>query len=646
MARTLKAYIKRAVRALLSIDALALALRGPVNMMLKINAKIDNKFKAIYRNLPQIRRLLLERDQTKTQVAAKYFTELADRVADFPLRPTFSVLIPVYKVRPEFLRECLQSVVQQVYPDWELCIVDDASGMAEIKAVIDAFKTKYPSRVKAVLNPTNVHISKTSNECLKLATGDFVVLLDHDDRLYPHALAEMARQINLHSDPDILYSDECTIDDSGDRIRLTYHKPDWSPFMHLTMNYTTHLSCYRRSLVNQIGGFRAGFEGSQDHDLMLRMVEASSKPVVHVPFCLYQWRAHAESTAKSQDSKPYAAIAGEKAVTEHLARRGRPAKVQFNRDTLIYRIEFELPKPLPLVSIVIPSKDSPNLVRQCVDSVINRSTYPNFEIIISDNGSTDPQTLAHYDRWQQLLGNRFKVLLKPRPFNFGAQVNDGVRVATGEYVLLLNNDTSVREPAWIEEMLSLAQFPEVGAVGCRLFFKNRLTQHAGIVLSTRAIAEHLGFGLAENHPHYWNVLNTIHETMAVTAACLMIRKDKYWQVGGLDQVHLPRGYGDVAFCLELRRRGYSNLYTPYARLFHDESVSRGKTVEYYERFFLLSRYGQELAADPYLNLNFQRDPGFNFDTFYDGLDFDQREFRFFLDTPIEQWRARSLTLDY
>jgi GT2 family glycosyltransferase len=502
--------------------------------------------------------------------------------------------------------------------------------------MIEAFRKAHPHQTKILIHTTNQHISATSNSCLDLASGDYVALLDHDDRLYPNALAEIVRYINLFDQPEILYSDECTIDEKGNRIRLAYHKPQWSPFMHLTMNYTTHLSVYRRSLLQKIGGFRVGFEGSQDHDLMLRAVESTSKHVVHVPFNLYQWRAHTNSTAMSQDHKPYAADAGVRAVSQALTRRGRPGSVSFNAATLQYRVKYHLlekagPLPAaakspPLISIIIPSKDSPQLLKRCLDSVFQKTKYPNYEVIISDNGTTHSDTLALYQQWSQDFPSTFRVIEKRQTFNFGAQINLGAETAKGEYYLLLNNDTEVIEPDWVDEMISLAQFAEVGAVGCKLLFSNHAIQHAGVSLSAEMIAEHIGLGRGDEDNQYWNYHNTVHEVSAVTAACLLVAKSKFWEVGGFDSTYLPRAYGDVDFCLALREKGYSNLYTPFSKLFHHESASRGRSIEYFERFYLQSRRGFHLSADPYLNPNYTRHPRFEVNPFYTDLDLDHKEF--------------------
>ncbi|WP_141730862.1 glycosyltransferase family 2 protein [Oligoflexus tunisiensis] len=634
--------MKRLAFAILTIDWIGRPLRKLAFVTMKGCYKLYIASVRFHETVPYVRLLAGKTDGPKLARVAKYYIHLKNLIPLLPLRPKISVLIPVYKVKVEYFEEALRSITQQVYPNWEICIVDDCSGMPEITRIIDKYRAAYPDKIKATYNQKNLHISLTSNECLKLATGDYVALLDHDDRLYPNSLAEVVRYINLHSGPDIMYSDERTVTGDGDKRNLAYFKPDWSPFMHLCMNYTTHLSVYRTDLLRKIGGFRQGFEGSQDHDLMLRAVENTQKPVVHIPLCLYQWRAHEASTASSIDAKPYAAIAGEKAVTEALKRRGRPCKVEYEPHTQHYRLKFELSGQQPLVSIVIPSKDSYNLIQTCLESIFDLSTYRNFEIIISDNGSQDPKCLALYDQYSKSYPTQFKLVKEEAAFNFGRQINKGAAHSSGDYLLFLNNDTKVITPSWIEEMLTLAQFEEVGAVGCKLVDQNEKLQHGGILAAGRTIAVHAGNFLDRNHNLYCNVLNTIHETMAVTGACLMIQRAKFLAVGGFDEVFLPNGYGDIELCLKLRDRGYTHLYTPYAELYHYESPSRGIAIEHFERFYLMQRRGQDLLADPYQNPNLQMDSLYSVDPFYLDLDLNREEFEFFLNHEQKDWVSLSL----
>ena len=620
--------IRTYINKILETEFVGRPLRKLSWLGVKISAKIATRFHSAYVSLPYVKKIDELLQPSRIKYLEKYYAHLQAVVSEFPHQPKISILIPVYKVDPSYFWECLQSVAIQYYKNWEICIVDDCSRDPRINLVIDEFKARFPNQIKFSANEKNSHISITSNNCLKLASGDYVGLLDHDDRLYPNALAEMVRYINFKGLPDILYSDERTIDEYGNKLNQAYRKPSWSPFMHLCMNYTTHFSVYRRSLIEKIGGFRAGFEGSQDHDLMLRAVESSEKPVVHVPFCLYQWRAHALSTAASMDSKPYAAIAGEKAVREALERRNRPATVTYEPVTHHYRLDFKLPENLPLVSIIIPNKNAYNLIKNCIESIYQKTLYSNFEIIVIDNGTTEKEVLDLYKAYSQK--SNFRSFVESSYFNFAKMTNHGVAQAKGEYVLLLNNDTSVIDPNWIEELLKVGQFPEVGAVGAKLLFPDGSIQHAGILLTGQRIAEHPGIGLPEKHTLYCNVMNTLHESAAVSAACLLIKKDKYLTVGGLDERFTPNGYGDVDFCLRLSQNGYTQLFTPYAKLYHHESPTRGESIEYFERFYLMQEYGDKIFNDPYLNPNIARGNTYETDHAYEKLDLNAKEFKFFL----------------
>lgn len=562
----------------------------------------------LFSNLPYVRRCNATLGLTMGHMGQviNYYRTLKMDLDYTPIKPRISVLVPVYNPPLDYFKQCLQSVVIQTYEDWELCIVDDASTDPAVWEVIREYEAKYPGKVKAGRNEANVHISATSNRCLELAAGEFVALLDHDDRLYPNALAEVVRHINLNNQPEILYSDEQVISAEGDPIAMPFFKPGWSPQLHLRVNYTTHLSVYRRNLLTQIGGFRAGFEGSQDHDLMLRAVEATSKPICHIPLVLYQWRAHSQSTASGLNSKPYAAVAGEKAVADHLKRQGRQAKVSWDAQTEHYRVHYQIPVPQPFVSLVICTKDKPDIIKNCLNSILSESTYSNYEIILVDNGTTDSECLAFFEDLEARQPRPFKRVVFSEAFNFAAMNNVGVSEAKGEFVVLLNNDTVVITPEWLEEMVQLAQLPETGAVGPLLLFENGKVQHAGVSLADRSVAFHICGHLDPDDNHYWNTINTVHETAAVTGACLCIRRSVYNELGGLRENFVANGYGDVEFCIRLMKAGYRNVYTPHARLCHLESPSRKVSFEFFERSFLLKTCGQEIINDPYFNPNFER----------------------------------------
>ncbi len=535
-----------------------------------------------------------------------YYRTLKMDLGYLKLQPKISILVPIYNPPIDFFKECLESVAIQVYDNWELCLTDDASTNPEVWPIMEAFQKKHPGKVKISRNEKNSHISVTSNNCLAMATGDYVALLDHDDRLYPCALAEVVRHMVLHDEPEILYSDEQVVKEDGEPLTVPFFKPSWSPQLHLRVNYTTHLSVYRRELLEKIGGFRKGFEGSQDHDLMLRAVEQTTKKVCHIPLVLYQWRAHSESTASSLGKKPYAATAGEKCVAEHLERMGRRAEVTWDPETIHYRVRYELPSPAPLVSLVICTKDKPEIIKGCLESVIEKSTYPELEVVLVDNGTTDTECLQYFEHWQTHQPKPFKWSRFNKPFNFAAMNNQGVREARGEYVVLLNNDTIVITPEWVEEMVQLAQHPETGAVGSKLLFENGKVQHAGVSLADRAVAFHMGSNLPPDDKMYMDTLNTVHETAAVTGACLCISKKKFEEVGGLQEHFVANGYGDVDFCLKLMRAGYTNIFTPHAVLTHLESPTRKTTFEFFERQYLVQTYGQDILNDPFFNPNFER----------------------------------------
>jgi O-antigen biosynthesis protein len=628
---------KEIVRRLLSTHVIGRPCRKILWLSKKLTLKILNTLELLYKTAPYMLVVGRQLQPDKLLIVAKHFEHLKHVANDLPLQPKISVLIPVYRVSQVYLRECLNSVAFQLYANWEICAVDDASGDPEITKILSEFQSRFGEKFKSLTHAKNGHISATSNSCLALATGDYVVLLDNDDRLYPNSLAEVVTYINLHQGPDILYSDERLVDAHGEKVNPPFHKPAWSPWLHASVNYTTHLSVYRRSLLNEIGGFRVGYEGSQDHDLMLRAVEKSIRPVIHIPSCLYQWRAHAGSTAQSTSSKPYAANAGEKAVAESLFRRGFKAKVVYEPKTVHYKIDLELPSPRPLVSIVIPSKEAVELLDTCIQSIFTRSTYTNIEIIVSDNGSTSPECLAYYEQLKRRHPTKVKTLIEPGPFNFARQCNIGAKHASGEVILFLNNDTEIQTPGWIEQMLPFALLPEIAAVGCKLLYPDNTIQHAGIMTAGRDVAIHAGLDLVADDNLYWNMLNTLHEVSAVTAACMIVRKSIFFEIGAFDEHYFPNGYGDVEFCLRARGHGKSILYTPYAVVIHAESKTRGKSIEYFERHLIMTRHGTEILNDPYLNPNLERDNFYKIDQFYEALDLNGRQMAFFLNTPQALW---------
>ncbi len=545
------------------------------------------------------------------RVLLAYYRHLANHVPALPLQPTISVVVPVYRPDPLHLKHALASLQLQVYPHWEACLVDDHSQDPETSRILEDFRATFPDRVKLAVHEQNRHISVASNTALAMASGDFVAFLDQDDLLYPHALAEVVKFLNVERDrsgdvPEIVFSDERVVGPQGQLLHDSWFKPDWSWYLHLSTNYTNHLTVYNRELLQGIGGLREGFEGAQDHDLMLRAVDVASRPVAHLPIVLYQWRSHERSTAGADGAaaKPYARRNGLRAVEEAAARRGRSMRAEVDSFTQHHRLWFALPDPPPTVSIVVPTKDSTDVLRACMESVLEKSTYPALEVVLVDNGSTDPRSCQLLDELRDRPG--VSVVEDPGYFNFARLNNLGVAAARGEYIILLNNDTEVVSPDWVQEMLMYAQFPDVGAVGAKLLYPSGQIQHGGLVGAAAHVADVTAAGVPNDHHFFMDLPHVVHEAIAVTGAALMVSRSTWDALEGLDERHVPNAYGDVDLCLRLREQGRSIVYTPHAVLIHHESVSRSRNVELSEGQYMRRRWGWQLMNDAYLNDNYLR----------------------------------------
>ena len=525
-------------------------------------------------------------------------------------KPIFSLIVPVYNVDECWLRKCLDSVLAQVYPYWELCVADDASTKAHVRRVLEEYSAK-DERIKVIFREKNGHISAASNSALEIATGEFVALLDNDDELTVDALYENALLINEHLQADMIYSDEDKMSEDG-RLHSPFFKPDWSPDTFLSQMYTCHLGVYRRTLIEEIGGFRVGFEGSQDYDLVLRLTERI-KEIFHIPKVLYHWRTIAGSTAAIADSKGYASLAGEHAICEALERRGECGRVEsIPNYPGHFRVHYP-PKGNPLISIIIPTRDLAPVLSVCLNSIFDKSTYENFEVIIVDNGSKDQETFALFGHWQKAEPERFRVLKLDIPFNYSKLNNEAARTAKGELLLLLNNDVEVIAPNWLEEMAGQALRQSIGAVGAMLYYPDDTIQHAGVVLGVGGVANHSHLRFNRSSAGYFGRLLLPANYSAVTGACLMIQKIKYWLVGGLEE-RLSVAFNDVDFCLKLVEKGFYNVVLPQAQLYHHESKSRGteNTPDKQERFlreikFMQERWGDVLKKDPFYNPNLTLD---------------------------------------
>lgn len=475
-------------------------------------------------------------------------------------RPLITIVTRVFDTRPEHLRAAIESVRAQVYPEWELVLVDDGSSRADTLDVLRAYDQHDP-RIRVRFLEVHRGAPAASNAGIELANGEFVGFLDHDDELKPNALFELARLLNEQRDLDFIYSDEDKVNPDG-RMEDPFFKPDWSPDLALTLDYVSHLSVFRRELLGRIGGMREGFDGAQDYDLVLRVTEATDR-IAHVPLPLYSWRKGPGAVAGSDETKPHAYQAAKRAAGEALERRGYRGEILDGPYPGYLRARYELIGE-PRVSIIVPTRDRVDLLRRCIESIGQRSTYANYELLVVDNDSQEPRT----ERYLESVPGR--VIRYPDEFNFSRIVNLAAAEAEGEILVFLNNDTEVINPDWIEAMLEHAQRPEVAAVGSRLLFPDGSPQHEGIIVGP-------GRGLAENAVRggYFGLDRSIHNCSAVTAACMMVRKEVFLELGGFEE-RLRVAYNDVDFCLRAREKGYLVVYTPYALLYHDEGSTRSR----------------------------------------------------------------------
>lgn len=533
--------------------------------------------------------------------------QMRQEIEAMPRKPLISVVMPTYNTPKRLLRAAIESVRRQVYPHWELCIADDASTRPHVKRLLQRYMKADP-RIRVAFRSTNGHISASSNTALELARGDYVALLDHDDELAEQALYHVASAINDHPDVRVIYSDEDKIDLDGERSD-PHFKPGWNPDLLHSQNYISHLGVYATELVREVGGFRVGYEGSQDHDLLLRCVaRCGDHEIVHVPRVLYHWRVLEGSTALDASEKSYAQQAGIRALQDYFDAQDSEARVGPGLAPNTYRVRYPIPEPAPRVSLLIPTRDRLSLVRTCVESILEKTTYPNYEVVILDNQSVEQETLDWLDEISR--DERVRVLSYNHLFNFSAINNFGARHATGEILGLINNDIEVISPDWLTEMVSHACRPEIGCVGAKLYYDNDTIQHAGVILGLGGVAGHSHKYFPRDAPGYFARLLLVQNLSAVTAACMLVRKSVYEEVGGLNERDLKIAFNDVDFCLKVHAAGYRNLWTPYAELYHHESLSRGAedTPEKQARFtleiqYMREKWGEILMRDPAYNCN-------------------------------------------
>lgn len=534
-------------------------------------------------------------------------------------KPLISVLVPTYNTNPSHLRECIESVINQSYDNWQLCIADDASTNVNVHKILKEY-SESDERIIYEVRSNNGHICRTTNSALKLAKGEFVALLDHDDILWPNALFEVVKVLNSKADTDFMYTDEDKTDTRGRDHIDPFFKPDWSPEFLRSINYITHFAVLRRSLVEKVGGFRIGYEGAQDWDLFLRVCRETNN-IIHIPKVLYSWRKSVNSTAQQPSAKDYAYVNQKKALLDDIKARELSADVSWQIPFSMWKIKYEV-KNNPLVSIIIPTKDQYQYIRRCLESIKQKTIYKNFELIIVDTGSSDQKVLELYDEYLKLIP-KTRIIKWNKQFNFASVCNFGAKEARGDYLLFLNNDTEVITPTWVEDMLGYAQQKYIGSVGCKLLYPDGKLQHGGIILGvggldgTPGIAGHYYPAFTEKPPQDPAMLTYIggaRNFMAVTAACVMVSKHKFNKVNGFDE-KFRIAFNDVDMCLKLFDRGWRNVYLPHVELYHHESVSVGQPGSKIrdlgefdkEIKMMLKKWGTLIKNDPYYHPEFRRD---------------------------------------
>lgn len=586
------------------------------------------RYGSIKEVIRKIKSKKIERSAYKIHGTESFPTEEERRICSrrqFEKPHTFSILVPLYNTPEKFLREFIDSVFAQTYGGWELCLADGSDAEhAYVGQIVREYQEKDGrGRIKYKKLAKNSGISANTNECFTAATGDWYALMDHDDLLHPSALYEYMSLLADH-DADFIYSDEATFSGNSINNMITLHfKPDFAIDNLRANNYICHFSAFKKELVDKCGRFRSEFDGSQDHDMILRLTaEASKKPggVAHVPKILYYWRSHAGSTAADINAKTYAINAAKGAVAAHLTACGfKDFEIESTRAfATIFRIRYALQEK-PLVSIIIPNKDHAEDLRRCITSIMTRSSYENFEIVIVENNSSTDEIKAYYQELENVPKIKLIHYEGSGAFNYSKVINAGAAASAGKYLLLLNNDTEVISRDWIEELLMYAQREDVGAAGCKLYYPDYTIQHAGVVIGLGAhrTAGHTHYRLSKDNLGYMGRLCYAQDVSAVTGACLMVSKKDFDSVGGLDS-DFSVALNDVDFCLKLRKKGLLNIFTPFAELFHYESASRGsdsreaseinaarydKEAEHFREV-----WKAELAeGDPYYNPNFSLD---------------------------------------
>jgi GT2 family glycosyltransferase len=544
-------------------------------------------------------------DETNYILKPYSFEEAAKILKSFVLSPKISIITPVYNILPKYLNACIESVISQCYTNWELCLYDDCSTS---EATIQCLKSWVgrDTRIKIAFGNENMHISLASNQAIKMATGEFIALLDHDDELASFALLEVVKSINENPDVGLIYSDEDFISLKGNYYN-PHFKSDFNRSLLLSYNYICHFAVVRKELGDDLGWFREGYEGAQDYDLFLRIMEARKK-IVHVPKVLYHWRQSATSTSLDFDGKSYANEAAKKALSAYALRNGIKMEVLDGFTVGSYRFKREI-ITAEKVTIIIPFKDQVHFLKNCVESAIAKTRYENFEILLVSNNSVEEKTFLYLNSVKE-TDSRIKVLEYNHPFNYSAINNWAVQQSDGAYVLLLNNDTKVISDGWLEAMLEHIQQECVGIVGAKLLYNDNTIQHAGVIVGLGGVAGHSHRFCSDSSFGYFGRPSVVQELSAVTGACLLTKRSLWNRVGGLDEKYFKIAFNDIDFCLKIRKLGYDVVYTPYVKLYHYESKSRGPedTPEKQKRFIsecniMVKRWGTNRIPDPFYNVN-------------------------------------------
>ena len=590
--KSLKGYLKRIAINLKKYPRLYVAVRVPFRFLMRIKRKLSRMFGA---------------NKVTVKISAK--RRKLESETKFKNNIKFSIVVPLYNTPQRYLTEMINSVVNQTYSNWQLCMADGSD--SDHDYVGEYVTSLEDDRIYYKKLEQNKGIAENTNACIEMAEGDFIALFDHDDVLHPSALFEMAKAIEEKA-ADFVYTDEVAFMKNriSDIIAYNY-KPDYSPDTLRSYNYICHFTSFSRSLLDTVGNFNPQYDGSQDYDLILRLTE-KAKNIVHIPKALYFWRAHEASVAMDISAKPYAVNAAKSALKAHIERLGLSGIVEDAAAPTTYKIQYDIVGE-PLVSIIIPNKDHIDDLKKCLDSVYQKSTYKNFEIIVVENNSTDKETFAFYEQIKAKYEN-LKVITWDGGFNYSAINNFAVNKSTGEYVLLLNNDVEIITSDWIEQMLMFVQRDDVGAVGAMLYFEDDTVQHAGAIVGLGGVAGHAHKYFPSTSFGFMARMVIAQNLSACTAACLLVDKKVYNAVGGLDE-EFAVAFNDMDFCMKIRREGKLIVFTPFAQLYHYESKSRGlednseKRARYnkeVERF--QSKWASELkAGDPYYNPNLTLD---------------------------------------